>query len=131
MMDVPSDAADQVRAVTAEVSSPSSNAQQSSNNTETPEHPTVHANIEKDEGEVVLAGSSTRQNPDVRTLVRQMHVFSTRLESSIEILFNIITGRIINTLALVQDFVAGFQSGNILEIVDLVMYMKFWRSMPD
>ena len=89
-------------------------------------NPTVHANIEKkDEGDVVLAGSSTRQNPDVRTLVRQMHVFSTRLESSIEILFNIITGRIINTLALVQDFVAGFQSGNILEIVDLVMYMKF------
>lgn len=80
MEDVLSDAADQVRAVTAEVSSPFSNAQQSSINTETPEHPTVHANVEKkDEGEVVLAGSSTRQNPDVRTLVRQMHVFGTRL----------------------------------------------------
>lgn len=70
IQDVLNHASDKGRAVTAEISDLSSSAQQSSNNTKTQEHPTVHSNSERKDKEAALAGPSMRQNPDVMKLVR-------------------------------------------------------------
>lgn len=63
-------ASDEARAVMA----PSFGTQHSSIKTSTQDHPTVHATIERKDKDALLASPSTRHHPDVRKLVRLMHV---------------------------------------------------------
>ena len=56
------------------VAASSSDAQQRSIKTTTQDHPTVHTNIKREDEDALLTGSSTRQHPDVRQLVRMCKV---------------------------------------------------------